>query len=192
MYLLADRDWIGFSHLVAGLVLCAAAVALLCVSIGGDSSAGDAAPVTIVPSAPPRPAIAVRNERAGRSFEAAGVSFRVIADPNRAWANQVDRPARGRAQQVLAVAVDVVNVHRRGFDPGLLPYLLRGPRGQLFAPVRAGAVGPNSLARKGGLPRGAAAEERLVFSLPAGLRRKLLVIQPVPTRALEVRVPLAG
>lgn len=193
MYAIADlfayRDWTGAGHLVAGLLFCAGAFLLLFVSFGGGSR-----PLETGPSAPPAlvaaPALAVRHEAAGRSFEVAGASFRVLGRPDAGWA----RAARARPlppglrREVLAV--EVVNRTRSRFNPGLLSYLLKGPNGRLYAPERGGVVGPSGLGLASGLPRGARAEERLVFSVPARLRRPVLAIQPSPSRPLEVRVRL--
>ncbi len=191
MYALLDRDWEGAPHFLAALGLCAAAAALLFVSLGDGSSDGVTAPVGGAAPAAAAP-IAIRREEPGRSFEVAGASFLVRGHPQAAWASSFrDRAAKPGQHWVLA-AVEVTNASRRGFNPGLLSYLARGPRGALYAPLRAGAVGPQGLGLASGLPVGARAEERLVFPLPDSLRHPVLAIQPAPTRALEVRVPLGG
>jgi len=190
VHVLAYRDWTGAGHFVAGLLLCVGAFVLLFVSFGGDSPVPEAA------SAPPpvaRPAgsgIEVRHEALGRSFDAGGASFRVVTHPDAGWA-EAARAARtppGVRREVLAV--EVVNRGRSRFNPGLLSYLLRGPDGALYAPERGGVVGPAGLGFVSGLPRGASAQERLVFAVPARLRHPVLAIQPSPARALEVRVRL--
>lgn len=190
MYLLTERDWVGVPHVLAGLLMMGLAAALLFVSGGGSRNA---VPVS-QPIAPPRagqqPRIAVRTETAGRSFAVAGASFRVSGHPGAGWATELRRRDPDEGRRWILVAVEVENVSRQRFNPGLLPYLLRSPRGALFAPTRAGVVGPAGLGMASGLPAGARAEQRLVFRVPAGLRRPALAIQPSPTRALEVRVPL--
>jgi hypothetical protein len=60
----------------------------------------------------------------------------------------------------------------------------------MYAPERAGAVGPRGLGLASGLPVGARAEERLVFSLPDALRHPVLAIQPSPSLPVEARIPL--
>jgi hypothetical protein len=192
MYVFADRDWEGVSHLVAALILCAAAAALLFVSLGGDSSGSSALPGSGAAPAAPVPRLSVRHESAGSVFEVAGASFTVAVDPPAGWASSIRARRPKPGQRWFVAAVEVVNGGRHGFNPGLLSYLARGPHGALYAPLKAGAVGPQGLGLASGLPAGARAEERLVFSLPAALRHPVLAIQPSPARALEVRVPLVA
>jgi hypothetical protein len=190
VYVFVDRDWTGVGHLIGGLLLCGAAIALLLVSFGSD-----AASVETEPSPPPAspastPALAVRHEVTGHRFAAAGATFLVLERPPASWASAVRaRPLPpGIRREVLAV--EVTNRARARFNPGLLSYLLKGPNGALYAPERGGVVGPNGLGLASGLPRGASAEERLVFAVPARLRHPVLAIQPSPARPLEVRVRL--
>jgi hypothetical protein len=189
VYVLLDRDWEGASHFLAALGLCAAAVALLFVSLGGGSPEG----ATTAPGGAAAPATArieIRRESSDESFAVAGASFLVRGHPQAAWASSFRARAAKPGQRWVVAAVEVTNDSRPGFNPGLLSYLARGPHGALYAPLRAGAVGPQGLGLASGLPAGARAEERLVFSLPDSLRPPVLAIQPAPTRALEVRVPL--
>jgi hypothetical protein len=191
MYVLVDRDWAGVSHFVAALLLCAAAAGLLFVSLDGDSSGSSVLPGSDPAPAAPPPRLEVRHQAAGSAFEVAGASFTVDVAPAAGWARAI-RAQRPRAgQRWFLASVAVVNGSRHGFNPGLLSYLARGPHGALYAPLKAGAVGPQGLGLAGGLPAGAGAEERLVFSLPATLLHPVLAIQPAPSRALELRVPLA-
>jgi hypothetical protein len=189
VYVLVDRDWTGVGHLTAGLLLCAAAAVLLLASFGGGSPSVEAPP-----SSPPARlaslGVAVRHEAVGRRFEVAGASFRVLRSPAAGWASAARaRPLpAGVRREVLAV--EVTNHTRSRFNPGLLSYLLRGAGGALYAPDRGGVVGPAGLGLASGLPRGAGAEERLVFLVPARLRHPVLAIQPSPARPLEVRVRL--
>jgi hypothetical protein len=190
MYAFADRDWAGVTHFLAAAVLAIAAATLLFVSLGSGSSDPGTVPGGASAAAPPAAEIVVRKEVAARPFEVAGASFTVDADPRAGWAGAIrDRDARPGQRWVVAT-VEVVNRDRRGFNPGLLSYLARGPRGALYAPVEAGIVGPSGLGESTGLPVGAGAVERLVFSLPSGLRHPVLAIQPSPAQALEVRVRL--
>jgi hypothetical protein len=182
---------VGVPHAVLATLMAAGAAALLFVSIGGNDS-GDrpAAPVSR-PSAGETPAIAIRRVDAGEGFTVAGAAFRVVASPGAGWARTAVASAPGTDRRWIVAAVEVRNLDRRGFDPGLLSYLLRGRGGMLYAPERAGVVGPNSLGTATGLRAGEVAEERLLFRVPASLRRPVLAIQPSAERALEVRVPLA-
>jgi hypothetical protein len=91
---------------------------------------------------------------------------------------------------LIVAAVEVRNLGRKRFNPGLLTYLLRGAHDTLYAPTRAGVVGSAGLGQASGLPIGAHAEERLVFRPQAALRRPVLAFQPLPSAAVEVRVPL--
>ncbi len=190
MYVLVDRDWTGVWHLVAGLLLCAAAAALLFASFGQGSPPVEMEPVAAPPPLQAGGGVEVRHEVAGRRFEVAGASFLVLGSPGARWANAVSaRPTPpGVRRQVLAV--EVTNRTRDRFNPGLLSYLLKGPGGALYAPDRGGVVGPTGLGLASGLPPGARAQERLVFTVPARLRRPVLAIQPSPARPLEVRVRL--
>ena len=192
MYVFVDRDWAGVSHLVAALLLCAAAAGLLFVSLGGDSSGSALLPGAGAAPTAPAPRLAVRHEPAGSAFEVAGASFTVDVNPTAGWAGSIRARQPRRGQRWFVAAVAVVNGSRHGFNPGLLSYLARGPHGALYAPLKAGAVGPQGLGLASGLPAGSRAEERLVFSLPAALRHPVLAIQPAPARALEVRVPLTA
>jgi hypothetical protein len=191
VYLLTERDWAGVPHILAGLLMAGAALALLFVSAGGPSRAGSPAELTAHSSAGPMPRIAVRNEPAGRQFTVAGASFQVAGRPGATWAAAVRRQDPGTGRRWVIAAVAVENLSRERFNPGLLSYLLRSRGGTLIAPQRAGVVGPAGLGTASGLPAGARAEQRLVFRVPAALRRPVLAIQPSPSRALEVRVPLA-
>lgn len=192
MHALADRDWVGAPQLLAALILAGGAAVLLFGSFGEGPADGGTTPAPSRASAPAPPPIPVRHEPAGVRFEVAGASFQAIARPAGAWAGGVARLTPRPGERLLAVAVEIVNRGRRGFNPGLLSYLARGAGGVLSAPLRAGVVGPNGLGLASGLPVGARAEERLVFSLPAALRKPVLAIQPSPQRALEVRIPLDG
>jgi hypothetical protein len=190
MYVLVDRDWTGVGQLIAGLLLCGAAAALLFVSFGGDAGSVETEPGPPSAASVAEPQLAVRHEQAGHRFTVAGASFLVLDTPAAAWASAARAhplPA-GIRREVLAV--EVTNRSRSRFNPGLLSYLLRGSSGALYAPERGGVVGPNGLGLASGLPRGASAEERLVFAVPARLRHPVLAIQPSPARPLEVRVPL--
>ncbi len=192
MYLLNGRDWTGVPHLLAGFLLISLAVALLCVTVG-DGSPSRLAPMPAIPAdAGERPRIDVRSEPLGAPFEVAGAAFEVASDPDISWAAAVRRRSPGAGMRWAILAVRVGNLARRGFDPSLLSYLLRGPGHRLLAPRQAGVVGPNALGTAGGLPIGAAAEERLVFAVPKRAEGLALAIQPSPARALEVRVPLDG
>jgi hypothetical protein len=192
MDVLAYRDWTGVSYFLCSLLLAAAAIALLFVSLGGSASdrveVSAVAPVSSIPA----PGISIRKEVVNRPFEVAGATFTVDPAPGARWATSFHGREAGPGQRWVLAAVKVVNGSRRSFNPGLLSYLARGPRGALYAPVRAGVAGPSGLGLATGLPVGAGAEERLVFSLPDSLRHPVLAIQPVPARALEVRVPLRG
>lgn len=189
MYLLSERDWSGLPHAVAALLLVGAAAALLLVSVGDERGSEPVSAPVAAPDAGRQPEVAVRTVAAGETFTAARASFRVTAEPQAGWATAVRRRDPGAGQRWLVVAVEVENLGRRGFNPALLSYLLRAG-GTLLAPVRSGVVGPAGLGRAGGLPVGAHALERLVYRVPARLRRAGLAIQPSPARALEVRVPL--
>jgi hypothetical protein len=192
MHVFAYRDWTGAPHLVAGVLLCLGALLLLLAPFGGDSAPGEAARSAAPAPVRPAAALEVRREAVGRRFEVAGASFRVLAHPGAGWASaaRAARTPPGTRREVLAV--EVVNRSRARFNPGLLSYLLRGPDGALYAPERGGIVGPAGLGYASGLPRGARAVERLVFSVPARLRHPVLALQPSPTRPLEVRVRLGG
>jgi hypothetical protein len=190
MYVLADRDWTGAWHLIAGLLLCAAAAALLFASFGGGAPRAEVEPA----AAPPPPSagggVEVRHEHAGHRFEVVGASFLVLESLGAPWASAArTRPMPSGVRRVV-LAVEVTNRTRDRFNPGLLSYLLKGPDGALYAPDRGGVVGPTGLGLASGLPRGSGAEERLVFTVPARLRRPVLAIQPSPARPLEVRVRL--
>jgi hypothetical protein len=189
VYAIVDRDWTGIGHLVAGLLLCAAAVALLLFSFGGDSPAVEAAPV-VAPAPPAVPGIEIRKQAAGEPFRVAGASFEVLRSPQAGWANAARARPMPAGVRSVVLAVEVVNRGRTRFNPGLLSYLLKGPDGAVYAPARGGVVGPAGLGLASGLPRGAAAVERLVFAIPTRLRRPVLAIQPAPARPLEVRVRL--
>lgn len=186
-----DRDWVGVPHAIAALVLAAGAAAVLLVPGAGPHSLAPEQRVA-APTAGPAPEVAIREERADAPFAVAGVRFGVDVDPGAAWARLAARHDLGSGRRPLVVAVAVENVSRLGFDPTLVSYLLRGRNGSLQAPSRSGIVGPASLGRTGTLRPAATAQQRLVFSVPAGLRRPVLAIQPAPGRALEVRVPLSG
>lgn len=193
MYFLLDRDWEGATHFLLALLLASAAATLLFASFGGGSSGDSALAPAASPvadfSAAPTP---VRRAAPARPFTVAGASFKVLPDPGDGWARAaVARPA-APGQRLVVAAVEVVNHSRRQFNPGLLSYLLRGPKGALYSPRRAGVVGPAGLGLASGLPRGTTAEERLVFAVPRGFRHPVLALQPAATRALEVRVPLGG
>lgn len=192
MDILAYRDWTGVSFFLGSLFLAAAAVALLFVSFGAGASNRAGVAAAAPEGAVPIPQIVVRVEAAEQPFAVAGATFTVDPSPRARWATAFRAREAQPGQHWVVAAVRVVNDSRRGFNPGLLSYLARGPRGALFAPTRAGVAGPAGLGEATGLPAGAGAEERLVFSLPDSLRHPVLAIQPVPTRALEVRVPLAG
>lgn len=192
MYVLTDRDWMGAPQFLLALLLCGAAALLLFASFGGGSRDPGVSQAARKASAPAPPAITVRREAAGERFEVAGASFLVTRRPANAWGGGLGRLTARSGQTLLAVAVEVVNRGRSSFNPALLSYLLRGPEGTMLAPLRAGAVGPNGLGLASGLPVGAAAEERLVFSVPKGGPGGVLAIQPSPGRALEVRIPLGG
>jgi hypothetical protein len=192
VYFLLDRDWEGATHFLLALLLAGAAVTLLFASFGGGTP-GEAVPEAATPvghfSAAPTP---VRHETPTRSFTVAGASFAVLPDPGGSWARTAAARPAAPGQRLVVAAVAVVNRSRRQFNPGLLSYLLRGPGGALYSPQRAGVVGPAGLGLASGLPRGARAEERLVFSVPARFRHPVLALQPAATQALEVRVPLGG
>jgi hypothetical protein len=188
----AYRDWTGASYFLGALLLLAAAVALLFVSLGGGAATRAGAPVASGTGAGAAPEIVVRRKAVGRPFEVAGASFSVDANPAAGWASTAQSREAKPGQRWVVAAVEIVNHERRAFNPGLLSYLARGPRGALYAPVRAGVVGPSGLGEASGLPAGAGAEERLLFSLPKSLRHPVLAIQPSPTQPLEVRVPLRG
>lgn len=192
MYLLYERDWAGLPHALAATLLAAAAAALLLVSFGGGDAPLEPVERAVSAGAGAPPPIAVRREPAGEPFVAAGAAFEVLAAPGAAWAAGASRAGAGPGRQAIVVAVEIENLGRRGFDPGALPYLLRGAGGELQAPWRSGVVGPDALATRAGLPVGGRAEQRLVFRVPAELRRPVLAIQPSPARALEVRVPLGA
>lgn len=190
MYLLSERDWQGLPHVVAALALIGAALALLFVSVGpGEQSVPSSEPVAAI-DAGQRPAISVRTEHIGEVFTAARAAFQVSVEPGRGWAAAIRRRDPGAGHRWLVLAVGVGNLGRRHFNPALLSYLLRGRGGALFAPERAGVVGPTGLGEASGLPVGARAEERLVYRVPAGLRGASLTIQPSPAIPLEIRVPL--
>lgn len=191
MYPLTGRDWTGVPHVLAGLLLAGAALALLFVTIGGNSRARPATEPVAPPSAGQRPQVAVRGEAVGEPFTAASASFQVSAHPDSGWARGVQQHNPGARHRWLLVAVEIENLGRRHFNPGLLSYLLRSGDGGLLAPWRGGVVGPDALGTARGLPVGARAEQRLVYRVPTGLRRPTLVIQPSPSRPLEVRIPLA-
>jgi hypothetical protein len=192
MYVFIERDWAGVSHFLAALLLTGAAIALLFVSLGGDSSAGPTVPDADGVGSVARSQITIRDEAPERTFAVGGASFLVRSRPEAGWASSFRARAAKPGQHWMVAAVEVANISRHGFNPGLLSYLARGPHGALFAPLRAGAVGPQGLGLASGLPAGARAEERLVFSLPDSLRHPVLAIQPSPTQALEVRVPLGA
>jgi hypothetical protein len=192
MHLLTARDWAGAPHLLAALLMLAVAVALLFATIGGGAEEPLPYSPPTAPSAGARPQIAVRAAAAGESVAVAGASFRTLSDPERRWARQIRRRDAGAGRRWVLAAVEVENVGRRHFNPGLLSYLLRAPGGAILAPYRAGVVGPAGLGTAGGLPRGGRAEERLVYRIPRHLGQPRLAIQPSPTRALEIRVPLGG
>jgi hypothetical protein len=190
MYVFVDRDWTGVGHLIAGLLLCGAAFALLFLSFGGDSPSVETGAGAPPPTPAAGPEFEVRHEATARRFEVASASFLVLDRPPASWASAARaRPLPpGIRREVLAV--EVTNRGRSRFNPGLLSYLLKGPDGALYAPERGGVVGPAGLGLASGLPRGASAEERLVFAVPARLRHPVLAIQPSPARPLEVRVRL--
>jgi hypothetical protein len=192
MYVLTERDWSGLPHALGAMLLIGAAAALLFVSAGSGGDSPQAAELVSQPSAGEQPQIAVRLETAEEPFTAAHASFRVLDHPGAGWASALLRRENpGAGYRWVVVAVEVENLGRRRFNPGLLPYLLRTDSGgSLLAPDRAGVVGPDGLGRASGLPVGARAEERLVYRVPAHTRRTVLSIQPSPLRALEVRVPL--
>jgi len=192
VHFLLDRDWVGVPQLLAGALLALAAVALLLVS-GGEAGAGGGGDAAAVPAggAPPPP-IAVRRLAPGEAVTVAGARFAAVPEPASAWATRARRAPARPGQRWVTAAVTVINRTRSGFNPALLGYLVRGPHGLLVAPSRSGVVGPDGLGRASGLPVGAAAEERLVFSLPTRLRHPVLAIEPSPGRALELRLPLAG
>jgi len=192
MDVLAYRDWTGVSFFLGSLLLAAAAVALLFVSFGAGGSERAGVSAADPAGAVPVPEVVVRVESPQRPFAVAGATFTVDPAPSARWATAFHGRAAEPGQHWVVAAVRVVNDSRRGFNPGLLSYLARGPHGALFAPTRAGIAGPSGLGEAAGLPAGAGAEERLVFSLPDSLQHPVLAIQPVPTRALEVRVPLGG
>jgi hypothetical protein len=188
---LAYRDWTGASYFLGAVLLLAVAAALLFVSLGGAPDRPDV-PATAAAAAGAVPEIVVRDEVAGRPIEVAGASFTVDVAPGAAWASTAQSREAKPGRHWVVAAVEVVNHDRRAFNPGLLSYLARGPHGALYAPVRAGIVGPSGLGEASGLPPGAGAEQRLLFSLPKSLRHPVLAIQPTPTRPLEVRVRLRG
>lgn len=186
-----DRDWVGVGHFLIAAVFVAAAAGLMVITFGGGSSrarrdgGGVAAPAVAAPS------VKVRTVAAGEAFTVAGASFTVIDRPRAGWARRAVAAAPAPGRRLVVSAVEVVGRGRPHFDPALLSYLVRGPGGSLYAPVKSGIVGPNSISETRGLGRGESAEERLLFSLPNSVRRPILAIQPAATRALEVRVPLA-
>jgi hypothetical protein len=191
VYPFGDRDWTGVGHLVLGLLLCGGALALLLTSLGGTSP--PSAEQSAAPPPPARPAarVEIRREPAGRPFTVAGASFTVLPHPGAAWAAAARAGGIG-GSRLEVLAVEVVNRTRTGFNPALLSYLLRGRGNALYAPERGGTVGPNGLGLASGLPRGARAEERLVFAVPVGLRHPVLAIQPSPVRPLELRIQLGS
>jgi hypothetical protein len=191
MYVLTERDWSGLPHVLGAMLLIGAAAALLFVSAGSRGDSSRAVEPASRPTAGAQPRIAVRVEAAEEPFTVAHASFRVLNHPGGGWASTFLRSEDpGAGYRWVVAAVEVENLGRRRFNPGLLPYLLRIDGGSLLAPDRAGVVGPDGLGRAGGLPVTAHAEERLVYRVPADTRRAVLSIQPSPLRALEVRVPL--
>lgn len=192
MYLLTERDWTGALHLLAGLLMIAAALALLFVTVSDGSEEPLISIPMSQPDAGPAPQIEVRTAAAGERFGVAGASFRVVSEPRTKWASASRAQTAGAGHRWIVVAVQIENLGRRRFNPALLSYLLRTPSGGLSAPAQAGIVGPAGLGMASGLPVGATAQQRLVYRIPAGLRQPILTLQPSPTRAIEVRVPLGA
>jgi hypothetical protein len=187
---LLDRDWVGVWHFLAAAAVLAAAAGLLFVTIGGGGPGGEP---TVIDGATPRipaPQVQVRRVAAGEPFTVAGAEFTVVDGPTAGWARRALAGQAAAGHRLVVAAVDVVGRGRRHLDPTLLSYLVRGPHGSLYAPLRSGVIGPNTISETRGLQAGEAAEERLLFSLPKSLRRPVLTIQPAATQALEVRVPL--
>ncbi|MBS1886683.1 MAG: hypothetical protein JSU06_05785 [Actinobacteria bacterium] len=194
MYLILDRfldrDWVGVWHFLGALALFAAAAALLFVTIGGASEGGRTAAQVAPPRVSP-PRVRVRTVAAGESFTVAGAAFTVLDGPRAGWARHALAFPHAPGARLVVAAVDVVGRGRAHLNPALLSYLVRGPGGALYAPLRSGVVGPNSISQTRGLGSGEKAQERLLFSLPKSVRDPVLAIQPAATKALEVRVPLA-
>lgn len=190
MYLILDRDWVGVWHFLAALALCAAAAALLFLAIGGGGpGSADTSTEVAAPRIPP-PHVAVRQVAAGEELTVAGAGFTVVDQPTTGWARRALAGQAPAGSRLLVAAVEVVGQGRRHLNPNLLSYLLRGPDGALYAPLRSGVIGPNSISETRGLGAGERAEERLLFAVPKSVRDPVLAIQPAPTGALEVRVPL--
>jgi len=196
---LAETPWawwttltsgVGPAYLAGALLLIAGAAAVLSFSFGGRSAPTATTSVPSPPDAGQQRAVKMKPEPVGREFTVAGATFRVIPSPGAAWAREIEaqHPARGRRWVVMAI--EVTNVNRSHFNPGLLVYQLSGPQGALYSPDRGGVVGPDSLGTRQGLPSGGSAEERLAFEVPAGSTPLRLLIEPVQNGNLQVRVRL--
>ena len=172
------------------ILLIAAAAAILTLASGaeGPSSTTTGAQPT-PPQAGPHPTVRVRNEAAQEPFTVAGATFRVIPAPGAPWAQAIEAQDPGAGQRWITVSIEITNLHRSRFNPALLSYRLRGT-GALYSPERGGIVGPGALGTRQGLPRGASAEERLAFGVPAGAARLALTFEPKPNGPLQLRVPL--
>jgi len=177
-------------YLAGALVLLAGACTVLLLSFGGRSAMTTTTPSVSAPEAGQRPTITIRPERVGRDFTVSGATFRVIPSAGAGWAREIEAQNPGSGRRWMVLAVDVTNVSRAGFNPGLLTYQLSGPHGALYAPDRGGVVGPVSLGTRAGLAAGEGAEERLAFRVPGGSSPLRLLLNPTRNGDVQVRVPV--
>jgi hypothetical protein len=184
------RDEIGLAPALAALALIAAAIAVISFSTGGsDPRSGGSPPADAGGRAGPLPDLAIREEPARATFDAAGASFLVAPADGAAWAASLPtEPAAGR-RRWLALAVEM-SATRRKVDPAALSFRLTDGEGGLYYPDRQGTVGPSSLTRGGFLGPGESAEVRLAFLAPVDARDLALEFEPRPGGASKVRVSL--
>ena len=128
----------------------------------------------------------MRAERFASEFAAGGVRFRVTDNPAAAAAGD---PAR-EGERTVALAVDIRNLRRKGFNPAALDYRLSAAGGGLYSALRSTAVGSDSLVETGTLPEGESVEQALLFRVPQESRRLALEFEPEPDAATRIRVSI--
>jgi hypothetical protein len=185
------RDEIGVGTTLVALVLAAAAVAVVGLSVtgGSDHTLSDASPPAAAGGgAGPAPELAIREEPAGAFFEAAGASFRVLPAAGAGWASTLPA-APGEGLRWIAVAVEA-RAATRDLAPATLSFRLSDAEGGLYYPDQQGSIGAPSLTERGFLSPGESAEVRLGFRVPVAAEGLALEFEPRAGAAAKLRISL--
>lgn len=185
------RDEIGVGSTLAALVLTAAAILVIGLSVTGESNrplSDGSPPAAAEGGAGPAPQLAIREELAGTAFDAGGARFRVVAADRADWAVALPS-APGEGRRWLAVAVEA-RAATRDLAPATLSFRLSDAEGGLYYPDQQGAIGPPSLTARGFLSPGESAEVRLGFRVPVAADRLALEFEPRVGGSSKVRVSL--